>query len=297
MPNVTINYKMFLPGGHHRQPRNTSVDLDLAPTAGGNYQTGSPCTPVYFPKLPYDPASDMAQLQFWNVTDGTAGHVFPPDPLTVPVGSSPLWITAWYYPISGPGVGNGSVIIDDAFSANSGNFIDDTFVDVTSDPSLTSDANVIGVVPTKVAETLKAKVSVPSTSEPFSRWILNSAFMQMGTTTLEVPAKTSGIAIAVYQKPDSDKGYLGKLLSQEAAYDRWWWIETHGGLVPPGHGDPWVTGVTAAVTLVEAAKRVSPSLRAAVLEVAIRQMSNMTAEIKKQINTLQKENVQKSGDR
>jgi len=288
MPQVTVNYKMFLPGGHHRQPRNTSIDLDLAPTAGGNYQPGSTCTPGYFPMLPYDPANDMAQLQFWSVTDGTAGHVFPADPLTVPVGSSPLWITAWYFPVTGPGIGNGSAIIDDAFSANSGNFIDDTFVDVTSDPSLTNDANVIGVVPTKVAETLEAKVSVPSTTEPFSRWILNSTFKPIGTTTLDVPARTSGIAIAVYQKPDSDRGFLGKL-SQYVTYDPWWWFRTHGGLVPPKDGgDPWVTGFVAALALVETANRVSPSLQAAVLEIAVRQMSNMTAEIEKQIKALRK---------
>ena len=55
-----------------------------------------------------------------------------------------------------------------------------TFVNVTSDPTLTNDANVIGVVPTSVAETLMANNSVASTSEPFVEWILNGSFMPGG---------------------------------------------------------------------------------------------------------------------
>jgi hypothetical protein len=56
MPNVTVNYKMFLPGGRHRQPGNTSVDLQLAPIL----KLGAPTPPGFFPQLPYDPANDMA---------------------------------------------------------------------------------------------------------------------------------------------------------------------------------------------------------------------------------------------
>ncbi|MEP7130640.1 MAG: hypothetical protein ABI770_05880 [Sphingomicrobium sp.] len=110
-------------------------------------------------------------------------------------------MTGWYYPTSGPGTGNGpSAIIDDAFSAAQGRFIDDTFVDVTSDPSLTSNANVIGIVPTASAETLVAKSNVPSTPEPFSQWILNDALMPVGDATLNVPKGADGIAIAIYQQ-------------------------------------------------------------------------------------------------
>ncbi len=85
-----------------------------------------------------------AKLLFWSVTDGSNGQVLPPASFNQTVGSSPLNITAWYFPISGPGQwgGPGSAIIDDAFSANLGRFIDDTFVDVTSDPTLTNDGRV-----------------------------------------------------------------------------------------------------------------------------------------------------------
>ena len=105
-------------------------------------------TPLYIPELPYmsDGTQEFAQLLFWSVTDGTNGQTYPAGPLTQPVGGSPLTITAWYFPIGGDGNG-GPAIIDDAFSAAKGDFIDDTFVTVTSDPSLTNQANVVGVVP------------------------------------------------------------------------------------------------------------------------------------------------------
>jgi hypothetical protein len=204
MPQVSVFYKMYLPAGHHRQPRNVNADMNLAPQSGGDVPNPGTHTPTYFPELPYAIAggSGMAKLLFWNVTDGTHGQVLPPVAFTQQVGANPLTITAWYFPISGPGTGGGSAIIDDAFSAALGHFIDDTFVTVTSDPSLTSNANVVGVVPTTNAVTLEANASVVSTPEPFSQWILNDALMLTGTRTLDVARGTSGIAIAIYQKQE-----------------------------------------------------------------------------------------------
>src|SRR5207302_28521 len=226
MPHVTVSYDMFLPGGHHRQPRNTSIELDLAPTAGGDVPVGGSYTPPFFPQLPYSigGGNGMAQLFFSCVT-------------------------------------------------------------VTNEPTLTNDANIIGIVPTSVAETLKAKPSVLSTTEPFSRWILNDGLMPVGTTTLGVAKGTIGIAIAIYQRPET--GIIGRL-GQYAEYDPWWWIKTHGGLVPPGPSDPWVSEFAAAVVLAEAANRVSRSLKAGVLEIALKQISNTAAEIRKQIKNIGK---------
>ena len=85
------------------------------------------------------------------------------------------------------------------FSAAKGDFIDDTFVTVTSDPSLTNQANVVGVVPTTKAETLQASASVASTTEPFSKWLSFNAGTPSGNT-IQVPAGAEGIAIAVYQR-------------------------------------------------------------------------------------------------
>jgi len=202
MPHVSVHYKVYIPSGHHRQPRNASAQIEPNPSSEVDVQTPGKITPLYVDQLPYklNGGSGLAQLLFWSVTDGTEGQIYPAGSLDQAVGADPLTITAWYWPISGPGVGDGTTaIIDDAFSAAKGNFIDDTFVTVTSDPSLTSQANAVGIVPTSVNETLQSNNSVPSTSEPFSQWISNGAGVATGNT-LNVPAKATGIAIAVYQK-------------------------------------------------------------------------------------------------
>ncbi|NUR44638.1 MAG: hypothetical protein HOP91_00560 [Sphingomonas sp.] len=197
MPHITAYYKMYLPGGHHRQPRNANAELTLAPASGGD----TPFTPPYFPVLPYTlgGGNGLAKLLFWSDTDGTTGVIHPPQPLDIPSAATARTVTAWYYPTGG-GNGNGSSIIDDAFSAAKGGFIDDTFVDVTSHPALTANANVIGIVPTTSAETLVAKGTVASTTEPFSQWIFNDTLMPVGDATLNVSKGADGIAIAIYQK-------------------------------------------------------------------------------------------------
>ncbi len=202
MSHVSVHYTVYIPGGHHRQPRNAAAQIEPNPPSEVDVQDpNGNITPLYIDPLPYTlgGGSGLAKLLFWSVTDGTDGQVYPAGPLTQPVGGNPLTITAWYLPISGPGVGGGNFIIDDAFSAAKGNFIDDTFVTVTNDPTLTSQANVVGIVPTLVNETLQSSNTVASTSEPFSQWISVGAGVANGAT-LNVPAKSTGIAIAIYQK-------------------------------------------------------------------------------------------------
>jgi hypothetical protein len=69
-------------------------------------------------------------------------------------------------------------------------------------PTLTTDANVLGIVPTSVAETLVvAKSFVASTGEPFAQWISNDGLSPDHSTTPQVPKGSGGIAIAIYQLP------------------------------------------------------------------------------------------------
>jgi hypothetical protein len=287
MAHVTVRYEMFVPGGHHRQPRNTDALLDLAPAAGADVPNPGSYTPPFFPQLPYTlgGGGGLAQLLFWSVTDGTTGEVLPPSPLTQTVGALPLQIGAWYFPISGPGVGNGgSAIIVDAFSAVKGGFIDDTFVDVTSDPSLTTNANVVGIVPTNSAQTLQAKATVVSTPEPFSQWIMNSTLMPVGNNVLSVPKSASGIAVAVYQASKN----LIPMLPFEAFYDPWWWIKTHGGLVPPGPGPQWMTAIVPLFALARAASGMPRQLQIETLQVVLKQLSNVGNAVKAEIKSLEK---------
>lgn len=237
MAHITANYKMYLPAGHHRQPRNADTELALTPPSGGD----TPYSPPYFPELPYTlpgGGSGAAKLLFWSETDGTTGIVRPPLPFEIPAAATPRTVTGWYFPVSGPGgPGGGTAIIDDAFSAAKGQFIDDTFVDVTSDPSLTANANVIGVVPTNAAQTLVAKAHVVSTTEPFAQWILNDTIMPAGNATLNVPARTNGIAIAVYQQGSFPKP--PRLDFAAAVRIIFGVIQDGGGLTDKGPIDPW----------------------------------------------------------
>jgi hypothetical protein len=208
MPHVTVYYKMHVPAGHHRRPRSNAADLTLAQTAGSDVPNPGTCTPPFFAQLPYDLGGHgMARMLFWNVSDGTYGQVLAPTPFDQPVGENPLTITAWYVPVTGPGIAEPG-IIGEAFSAGQGKFIDDAFVTVTSNPAqvddaaLTSDANVIGFVPTDSERTLHARLTVTSTTEPFGRWILNDSGMPLDDATLKVKEGVTGIAIAIYQTKD-----------------------------------------------------------------------------------------------
>jgi hypothetical protein len=242
MAHVSVHYKVYLTAGHHRQPRNQSAELE--PNAPSEVDVTNPgnITPLYIPQLPFTVGgnSGLAQLLFWSVTDGTNGQTFPAGPLTQSVGANPLTITAWYFPIGG-GNGGETAIIDDAFSAAKGDFIDDTFVTVTSDASLTTQANVVGIVPTTNAQTLQAAATVMSTTEPFSKWLSFGAGTPTGNV-LNVPAKASGIAIAVYERsnvtlnpPDRHDAIFGTVIGGVA-------VDGGGAIIIngiPHPVDPW----------------------------------------------------------
>ena len=292
MAHVTVTYEMFLPAGHHRQPRNASINLDLAQAAGGDINDGTPYSPPFFSQLPYaiNNVPGLAQLQFWSVTDGTSGSVFPPSALTYQVGSVPLTITAWYYPISGPGVNpGGSSIIDDAFSANLGRFIDDTFVDVSPDDanhSKTNEANVTGDVLTAASETLTAKASAPSTGEPFSEWIMNGVVQPGGAAALLVPRGTSGVAIAIYQQGQvvqPGRPNLGNLKDFAA----WHWVD-YGTMVDggPHPWNPYVNQLMIGVALAAAARGVDDKVRANLVQVAVTQIQISAGQLQQSIQSI-----------
>jgi hypothetical protein len=298
MPHVTVYYKMYLPANHHRQPRNTATELILSPTSGSDVPNPGQFTPPFFSQLPYtlNGGDGMAKMLFWNVTDGTRGQVLPPFQFDQQVAANPLTITAWYWPISGPGSINGAPgIIDDAFSAALGRFIDDTFVTVTSDSALTSGANVVGYVPTNNAVTLEAKGTVVSTKEPFRQWILNDVLMPVGTEKLEVPKNTTGIAIAVYQdqdivvvRPDDPHGYEQgpAIIIGGVKVDGGGWIIIGG---KPHPIDPWGPlmerlSKSAAVAQVAGGldRKAAIEIRKVAAKAAIKTIEEIMPELKKQ---------------
>lgn len=199
MTNIDISERLIVAAGHHRQPRSTATWVPLndpnnpdQPT--NSYAVGSTFQHNFAAAVHND--SVNATFAFWSITDGTNGSTSANTHASVPVGTAPMHVVAWYVPVGGiPGVGSGYFV--DAFSDAAGDFVNYDFVTVTSDPSLTHDANVVGEVPTVHAETLQAYDSMP-TGEGFEHWIGGSAANEVDS----LAAGSSGFAIATYHRED-----------------------------------------------------------------------------------------------
>jgi hypothetical protein len=162
MPHVSTHYRIYLGAAHHRRPRNPQPWVEPYPSSEVDVLQGGLLTPFAPPSLAYTPPGGTptaAGFVFWSLSDGSGGRTQPSPALTETVGSSPLTLIAWYYlPASGgPGTTNGgSAVLIGAYSVQNGNFVDDDFVTVLSDPSLTLAANVAGVVPTGADQSVQA---------------------------------------------------------------------------------------------------------------------------------------------
>ena len=233
MTHVDIASRLIQPAGHHRQPRSSTTWAALPGGSSFESPGGS------FVNSTASVVPD-AQFLFWSASDGSGGQTTTSTAIHQQVGSTALAVTAWYLPVGG-GVGPGqSGYLLDAFSVAHGDFIDDSFLDVTSDASLTSDANVIGWVPTARTQTLAARGSVASTGESFEQWIGIPAIDKTATAA----EGTSGFAIASYRKaefhlPSVDVGREGWLIFGGIAVDGGGFVIPIGG----GHGGgpvgPW----------------------------------------------------------
>jgi len=206
MPHVSIHYRIYLGAGHHRRPRNPQPWVEPYPSSEVDVASGGVITPFAPPTLPYTPQGSSTVepgFVFWSLSDGSGGRTQTSQALTETVAASPLTLVAWYYlpPGGGPGDGGTAVLID-AYSVLHGDFVDDDFVTVTSDGSLSAAANVDGVVPTAVAETIQAFGSIP-TGEGFDDWVASPGGASAVGDLLTAPAKSGGLAIATYRHTGS----------------------------------------------------------------------------------------------
>ncbi|PZS24864.1 MAG: hypothetical protein DLM58_23820 [Pseudonocardiales bacterium] len=197
MPHVTTHYRVYVVEGHHRQPRNGVTWIEPNPQSDAEVVAGTTITPYAPPQLAYlsNGQAQVATFLFWSATDGSDGQTTTSQSLHQTVASTPMTLTAWYLPPGGIGNGGGSGYIVDAFSDALGDFVDDTFVAVVGDAALTTQANVVGIVPTSTAEELIANGSV-HTGESFEHWIGGNPSGDHDT----LGAGTSGVAIATYHR-------------------------------------------------------------------------------------------------
>jgi hypothetical protein len=238
MPHVTTHYRVYAVAGHHRQPRNSVTWIEPNPQSDAEVVAGTTITPYAPPQLAYTDGGSpqVATFLFWSATDGTNGQTSTNQTLHQTVSTTPMTLTAWYLPPGGIGNGGGTGYIVDAFSDALGDFVDDTFVTVVGDPALTTEANVVGIVPTASDETLVANGSV-HTGESFEHWIGGSA---NGDHDL-LEARTSGVAIASYHRQQIQ---LPKThVPSEGAIILFGVIQDGGGaILPLGGGGPVPVG-------------------------------------------------------
>jgi hypothetical protein len=233
MTHVDINARLIQPAGHHRQPRTQAAWTALP---GGSTFDATPSTFVNSTAS----AVPDAQFVFWSATDGVNGQTTSNTSVHQQVGTAALTLTAWYLPVGGDGPPGPPGFLIDAFSVAHGDFVDDDFVTVTSDPSLTSQANVAGFVPTARAQTVDAFTSVASTGEGFEHWIGAPATDREATFA----AKASGFAIATYRKsevhiPRVDVPREGWIIFGGVAVDGGGWVIPIGGGGGGGPVGPW----------------------------------------------------------
>ena len=174
-------------------PRHWSA-IEQQSTNGDNFQ------PAWAPPtIPWNDSSGAHTgfFAFWSIAGGANGGVvdFNTLPQGVPVGSTDIVATAIYIE-GGGGNGEPGAWID-AFDVNQGIFVDDDFVNVSPDASLTAAANNDGWVPSASAENVLAYSSIHAV--PFSEWHVFVGTETVSNTTLNIAAQIFGRGICILQ--------------------------------------------------------------------------------------------------
>jgi hypothetical protein len=228
------------------------------------------------------------KFAFWSVTGASDGpFVSTQNTVHAGVGSSDIHATAWYIPEGGGGPGGPGLTID-AFDVALGNFVDDDFVDVVSDPALTLQANNDGFVPTVSAEDVRSYTAIHSV--PFEDWTVIP--MPDGETVsardLEAAPNTSAIAFAFYQP--AKKGSSGRrfdvTVPSESTWVSWGVMVDGGGPTGRGPVDPWgplIRQLAAGLALADAVSMVERDLRAPLADLAARQVESSARNIARSI--------------
>lgn len=290
MPHVSIHYRIYLGAAHHRRPRNPQPWVEPYPSSEVDVASGGVITPFAPPTLPYTPQGGSTvepAFVFWSLSDGSGGRTQTPQALTETVGTSPLTLIAWYYLPPGGGLGgDGTAVLIDAYSVLHGDFVDDDFVTVPSDASLTAAANVDGVVPTTVTETIQAFGSIP-TGESFDAWVASPGGTSAVSALLTAPAKSGGLAIATYRHtgikiPNVSLPREGVMILFGVVNDASGVvipIGGGGGPVPVGPWGPFVARMLAAMNVHAGAAGLSPGGAARIREAADGEIAQAAREL------------------
>jgi hypothetical protein len=286
MPTVHTKYVTWISRGR-RHHGSSQMDLvspltTLVPN-GGSYQAWAS------PEINWeDAAHDQhdEHFAFWSITGAADGaSISTNQSLTVAVGGGDVYATAWYIEggIGGPGGGPGVMI--DAFDVGLGNFVDDDFVDVVTDASLTFQANEDGWVPTAgAAEDVRAYTGIHGV--PFDDWQVFVGAESVTNVDLDAAQNSSAVAFAFYKTPA--RVPIGHGHDRELGTWVSWGVKVDGG-GPTGNGPvpPWnplIERLAAGFALAEAGQETQGSIRSATLRLAARQVTQAAAAISKEMN-------------
>jgi hypothetical protein len=207
---------------------------------------------------------------------------------------------AYYVWDFGQGIGDNAILID-AFDIQLGDFIPDDFVDVITDEggALSTDANngyidTTTQIPKGIEITVRARDALPM--KRFGYWLPIRSLLHSNDPakpatvgdkdTHDIVAHYNDIVIAFAFYNEVEEVFRVPQFS--GIFNYWWWIQTHGGLTPGPPPPPWWHQFAAAFVLADAVNRISPELRAGVLELAARQLSITADGIRREIEMLRR---------
>jgi hypothetical protein len=245
------------------------MPLSTAASSGGTYQAWAA------PSASWTDGSGQhtAAFAFWSVTGAADGASYSTNPsLSVDVGATNVGATAWYLPGGGGGDGEGvpGATID-AFEVDQGTFVDDDFVDVVSDASLTAGANNDGFVPTGAAQDIRAYASIHAV--PFREWVVALGAPTVANMNLHADAGTISIAFAFYM--------TSRRVINVPHEETWTWVSwgvkvDGGGLSGTGPVPPWnplVRELAAGLALAETGRLLDRELQSTVFDAAAKQVT------------------------
>jgi hypothetical protein len=193
----------------------------------------------------------------------------------------------------------------DAYDIQAGDFFGDDFVDASPDPghTLTPAANdgyvdTTAQVQQGTALTVAARDGLPNRQFGYW-WSIDSLLVsadESNPATVGSPDPHDIVvhhgdhvfAYAFYNEVQSEWG----LPPNYWLYDPWWWLKTHGGLVPPGPTDPFRTQIEAASRILEATSSLSGDVRAGGIELALHQLSIAEKALRQELESMRKQERQ-----
>lgn len=270
MPTVHTRYVVWESRGFRHKSGSGAVDITTPSTTtvtdGGTYSAYG------FPDGSWTDSKGKhtGHFAFWSVVGAANGSSFTTNPnLHVKVDSHDVQVVAWYIEHGG---GGGPELLIDAFDVDIGDFVLDDFVNGVTDPSLTTEANANGIVPTPGgSEDVRAYTSIRSV--PFDKWIVVQGTEQVSKLDLTGTQGTTAIAFAMYQSPTSLPRPKPNF-SQETWVS---WSVTVDGGGPTGRGPqppwgPYVRELAAGLALADTAGMVDKGLRISALQLAADQV-------------------------